>query len=76
MKTRKVAGRSTPGRFKTGYGSTNQPIPHFGLGNSVNITFLEITWPSGLVQNFHGISKNLSLLIVEGQSQVIKTGDK
>ncbi len=52
---------------KTGYASSNEPILHFGLGTSEDITFLEITWPSGLVQRVEGPRINTFLVITEGQ---------
>lgn len=40
----------------------------FGLGQSGEVEWLEVTWPSGLKQRFKGIAANASLKIVEGES--------
>ncbi len=53
---------------KTGYASSNEPILHFGLGSSDEITFLEITWPSGLVQRVENPKANSFLVVTEGES--------
>lgn len=41
---------------RTGYGSANSLIAHFGLGTSTTISQIEIKWPSGIVQTLNNIS--------------------
>ena len=49
----------------SGYGSMNEPIVHFGLGNDDLITEIEVKWPLGKIQNFRGIRANQTLIIDE-----------
>jgi len=34
------------------YGSTNDPRPHFGLGQATKVDDIEVHWPSGKVEHF------------------------
>ena len=51
---------------KTGYASTNQPILHFGLGAAEMVAFLEIAWPSGMVDRLENVTVNQTLIVTEG----------
>jgi len=42
----------------TGYGSQNEPLVHFGLGDAVTVDSLEIQWPSGAVDRFADLATN------------------
>ncbi|MCH7701516.1 MAG: VCBS repeat-containing protein [Planctomycetes bacterium] len=37
-------------RVGSGFGNTNSPIVHFGIGSDQSIEQIEITWPSGILQ--------------------------
>jgi len=50
---------------QTGYASQNEPIIHFGLGNSREVDMIEITWPSGIVQHLENVNVNQLLEITE-----------
>ena len=43
------------------------PALHFGLGNAGPIDAIEITWPSGMVDRYRGLSPNTRYLVREGQ---------
>ena len=49
----------------SGFLSTSQIDPHFGLGAAESVERLEIHWPSGAVQTVLDISPNQRLHIVE-----------
>jgi hypothetical protein len=47
-------------------GSTVDPsVAHFGLGESTVVDRLEVRWPSGIVQEFHGVDGDRTFHIVE-----------
>ena len=48
-----------------GYLSSNQPIVHFGLGSVTSISKLQVTWPSGTVQNVENVAANQHITIRE-----------
>jgi len=50
---------------RTGWGSQNSLIQHFGLGNATSIASITVTWPSGLVQTYNNPPINQILTIVE-----------
>jgi tetratricopeptide (TPR) repeat protein len=52
-----------------GFMCTNEPIIHFGLGTSENITRLQVTWPSGRSEQFDGLKMNGRYLLIEGQAK-------
>jgi hypothetical protein len=49
------------------YLSSNDTRLHFGLGKNTLISNLEVRWPSGLIQNFQGLSSDVIYEITEGQ---------
>jgi hypothetical protein len=53
-----------------GFLASNDVRARFGLGSSTVVDELEIDWPSGLVQHFHGIRSQQILRIKEGESEV------
>ena len=53
-----------------GFLAQPDPRPLFGLGNQTEIEWLEVVWPSGLVQRFPGPRVGSSLKVVEGDSQL------
>jgi hypothetical protein len=46
--------------------SNNDPRVHFGLGGEKTVGAIEIRWPSGAVQELHGIPANQIIAIQEG----------
>jgi hypothetical protein len=49
-----------------GVGICQNPLEvHFGLGNATNVDTLRIEWPSGSVQEFHGLAAKQFLTINE-----------
>jgi hypothetical protein len=64
---------------KTGYGSSNEPIIHFGLGRAVEANQLRVTWPSGTVDVHESVSANSRYIAVEGKNLMAvdrPTGEK
>ncbi|MBK1879727.1 VCBS repeat-containing protein [Pelagicoccus mobilis] len=49
-----------------GYMSSDEPILHFGLGNSSRIDRVEVSWPSGAVEVFEDLPVNGNFLLEEG----------
>ena len=45
--------------------SSSQPILHFGLGASTEVSGLEIRWPSGHVQHFEHLAANARYVVFE-----------
>jgi len=50
---------------RTGYGSANSLIAHFGLGSATIISQLIITWPSGAVQTLNNLTTIDQVLTIE-----------
>jgi len=48
-----------------GYNSANDPRLLFGLGQKDSIDYIEVTWPSGIVQKVDGIKPGSTVTIVE-----------
>ena len=59
---RRVAERVGGGSYQ----SASDPRLHFGLGNADRIDAIEITWPSGLVDHYSGLSPNTGYLVPRG----------
>ncbi len=55
----------------SGFLAQPDPRPLFGLGSQTKIEWMEVVWPSGLVQRFPGPRVNSSVKAVEGDSQVV-----
>ena len=53
-----------------GFLALPDPRPLFGLGSQTEIEWLEVVWPSGLVQRFPGPGVGSSVKAVEGDSQL------
>jgi len=49
------------------YASTNDPRPHFGLGQATKIDDIEVHWPSGQVEHFTVPGVDRIVTITEGQ---------
>jgi hypothetical protein len=64
---------------KTGYGSSNEPIIHFGLGEALEANELWVTWPSGTVDVHENVSANKRFIAIEGKALIVSeqsTGEK
>ena len=53
-----------------GFLSQSDPRMLFGLGRDQRAEWMEIRWPSGLVQHFDGPEAGASLVLIEGQDEV------
>jgi hypothetical protein len=49
--------------------SSNDPRLHFGLGPATTAD-IEVRWPAGLIEHFHGAAANQLLTLREGAGQV------
>lgn len=58
-----------------GFLCTNESVIHFGLGKLQSIDELRVDWPSGDTQTFEAIDLNHRLLLIEGETEVIRQGD-
>jgi hypothetical protein len=54
----------------SGYYSQNDLRLHFGLPAAQKRDLLEVAWPSGLKQSFHGVEPNQVIVIQEGHGIV------
>jgi hypothetical protein len=48
------------------YASTNDPRPHFGLGQATKADDIEVHWPSGKVEHFTAPGVNRIVTLTEG----------
>jgi hypothetical protein len=48
-----------------GYNSANDPRLLFGLGQKDSIDYIEVTWPSGIVQKVDGVGPGRTVTITE-----------
>ena len=53
---------------QSGYLSHNDPRLHFGLGKAAKVDFVEVSWPSGLVETIDNPEVNQLLRVVEGST--------
>jgi len=51
------------------YLSTNDPRPHFGLGQATKVEDIEVHWPSGKVEHFTAPGVDRILTIAEGSGK-------
>ena len=70
--------RQVHGRMASGYGfgSSNEPTLHLGLGAAERVQRLDIFWPSGKHQTWEGIPVNRVLDIVEGEEDYAIVGSQ
>jgi hypothetical protein len=52
------------------YLSTSDTRAHFGLGQSTQIDSIEVSWPSGIRQEFHNVKADQFYVIEEGKPAV------
>jgi hypothetical protein len=48
-----------------GYGSSSEPVAHFGLGDATTIRHLTVEWPGGAVQTFDNLPADRRFTITE-----------
>jgi hypothetical protein len=51
------------------YLSTNDPRPHFGLGQATTVDAIEVHWPGGKVENFTVPGVDRIVTITEGSGK-------
>ncbi len=51
------------------YLSTNDPRPHFGLGQSMKVDDIEVHWPDGKIEHFSAAGVDRILTIAEGRGK-------
>jgi hypothetical protein len=51
------------------YLSTNDPRPHFGLGQAMTVDAIEVHWPSGKVENFTAPGVDRVATLTEGSGK-------
>jgi hypothetical protein len=51
------------------YASTNDPRPHFGLGQATKVDDIEVHWPSGKVERFTVTGVDRIVTIIEGMGE-------
>ncbi|HMC60384.1 MAG TPA: CRTAC1 family protein, partial [Candidatus Solibacter sp.] len=56
----------------SGYVSQNTKVLHFGLGQAAEAAHVQILWPSGMRQEFHGLAAGFRYDITEGATEVRK----
>jgi hypothetical protein len=54
-----------------GFLASNDVRARFGLGSSTVVDELEIDWPSGLVQKFHGVKTRQTWRVKEGENELV-----
>ena len=58
-------------RSGSSYISNNDMRAHFGLGTNSNIDYLEVRWPSGLVERFRNPPVDRILIAKEGSAEAV-----
>ena len=53
----------------TGYLSSSSKVMHFGLGASAAVDFVEVVWPTGLVQRVTGPALNTTVVVREQDAE-------
>ena len=75
--TVKTAKQSYVDEVRSGssYDSNNDMRPHFGLGAETAIEYVEVRWPSGLVERFPGPPADKIHTLREGSGTAVKKQD-
>ncbi len=59
---------------RTGSGSANSLIAHFGLGTATTVTNIQVKWPSsGIIQNLANVTSNQLIIIKEDNTPPVVT---
>src|SRR5262249_51975258 len=56
-------------RSGSSFDSNNDMRVHFGLGNAAKVEWVEVRWPSGLVERFEGVAVDEIATIKEGSGK-------
>jgi len=51
-----------------GFGSSNSPALHLGLGAATRIDSLHLVWPGGTRQHFYDLPLDCAIRVIEGQT--------
>ena len=72
--TVKAGGRLRMDEVRSGssYSSSSDMRVHFGLGETTKIDFVEVRWPSGLLERFEGLSVDSIHELKEGTRAAVK----
>ncbi len=75
--TLKTARRQQVDEVRSGssYISNNDMRVHFGLGASTHVEFLEVRWPSGLIERFSSPAIDAILTVREGSGNPVQPSD-
>jgi hypothetical protein len=70
----RTALRQQTGEVRSGssYISNSDMRLHFGLGAETNIQFVEIRWPSGLVEHFRHATVDTVMVATEGTGEPVR----
>lgn len=74
----KAGGRNRIDEVRSGssYNSNSDMRVHFGLGSVTKVDFVEIRWPSGLVERFEGLGVDAIHSLKEGSGKAIVSQEK
>ena len=74
----KTANRTLVDEVRSGssYISNNDMRVHFGLGSATNIEWIEIRWPSGLLEKFSDLSIDAIHTVKEGTGAAVAPATK
>ena len=67
-----TSGQQTWTRWQAGgdgFLCSNEPVLDFGIANANSIDRVDVQWPSGQEQTFHGLKVNQRYLIIEGKTE-------
>jgi hypothetical protein len=72
--TLKTASRTQIDEVRSGssYISNNDMRVHFGLGATPEIEYLEVHWPSGLVERFRNLPLDTIVMVKEGTGEPVQ----
>jgi enediyne biosynthesis protein E4 len=59
-------------RSGSSYSSNNDMRVHFGLGPAKSVDYVEVRWPSGLVERFNNPKVNSIVVLKEGAGEAVK----
>ena len=60
--------RTISGSF--GYISSSQLRSHFGLGDAVEVSKIEVRWPDGRRESFRGVKADRAVVLIRGEGEV------
>ena len=74
--TLKLRSRALADEVRSGssYNSSSDLRVHFGLGRSPAVEYLEVRWPSGLVERFREFPLDAVVTVTEGEGEFVEAG--